>query len=88
MRYRSWRAVLALVACSWGLVACTSEPVAHIGSTLPKAEIQFVDLQGFDRDLGNSLSNALPKVEVAFYDRIAPSALPERLQHWMAAESG
>ena len=58
-------------------------------ATPPKAELQFVDLQGFDRDLGSSLSSAMPKVEVGFYDRIAPSALPERLQHWMAAvESG
>ena len=31
----------------------------------------------------------MPKVEITFYDRITPSALPERLQKWMASvESG
>jgi hypothetical protein len=66
------------------LVACESTP--RDGSTNPpKSELQFVDLQGFDRDLSASLSAPLPNVDVAFYDRVAPSALPERLQHWMAA---
>ena len=78
--------VLALVLT---IVACESAPSQSSSAAPPKPELQFVDLQGFDRDLGQSLSAPLPKVDVAFYDRVTPSALPERLQPWMAAvESG
>jgi hypothetical protein len=73
--------VLALSLC---LLACGTGP-SPLPTTPPQAQLQFVDLQGFDRDLAGSLSAPLPRVEVAFYDRIVPSAMPERLQHWMAA---
>ena len=68
-----------------GLTACGSGSQQTANSSPPKAELQFVDLQGFDRDLSSSLSAPLAKVDVAFYDRITPSAMPERLQQWMAA---
>lgn len=75
------------------LSACESNPsqpsanaaTPAAAPVVPKADLQFVDLQGFDRDLSGSLSAPLPKVDVAFYDRIVPSALPERLQIWVAA---
>ena len=67
------------------LVACAGDPATMAPAGPPKADLQFVDLQGFDRELSQSLSAPLPRVEVAFYDRITPSALPERLQQWMAA---
>ena len=67
------------------LVACETNPTQPVSVTTAKSELQFVDFQGFDRDLTSSLSASLPKVDVVFYDRIAPSALPERLQHWMAS---
>ena len=71
------------------LLACESSPTQLVSAGPPKAELQFVDLQGFDRDLTTSLSTPLPRVNVAFYDRVVPSALPERLQHWMkAVEAG
>jgi hypothetical protein len=71
------------------LLACESSPTQPASAEPPKAELQFVDLQGFDRDLAASLTTPLPRVNVAFYDRIVPSALPERLQHWMkAVEAG
>lgn len=50
-----------------------------------KPTLQFVDLQQFDRELGASLSAPLPRVEVSLYDRVAPSALPPRLQRWLGA---
>ncbi len=69
---------VALSACqTTGEVATPSGP--------PKPEIPFIDLQGFDRELSVALADPLPKVAVPFYDRIVPSALPERLQNWMAA---
>ena len=67
------------------LSACETNPAQSAGNAPAKSELQFVDLSGFDRDLSASLSAPLPRVEVAFYDRITPSAVPERLQHWMAA---
>jgi hypothetical protein len=75
----------ATLALAVLLVACESNPTPAMSAGPPKAELQFVDLQGFDRDLAASLSTPLTRVNVAFYDRIVPSALPERLQHWMQA---
>lgn len=74
-----------LLALAVTLVACSSGPTDPTSAASAKAELQFVDLHGFDRDLASSLSAPLPKVEVIFYDRITPSALPERLQRWMAS---
>ncbi len=79
------RQFLALCAIAGGLAACSSGPLPGEAQSPPKPDLQFVDLQGFDRDLGSSLGAPLAKVDVAFYDRISPNALPERLQRWMAA---
>ena len=76
---------VGLLTLTFALVACETNPTQAVSAEPAKAELQFVDLQGFDRDLTGSLSASLPQVNVAFYDRIAPSALPERLQHWMAS---
>lgn len=73
------------LAFALAIAGCESNPTQTSDASPPKAELQFVDLQGFDRDLSGSLSAQLPKVDVAFYDRIAPSAMPERLQQWMAS---
>lgn len=67
------------------LAACDSNPIQPAAATPPKPELQFVDLQGFDKDLAGSLAAPLPKVDVAFVDRIVPSAMPDRLQQWMAS---
>lgn len=74
-----------VLSLAFGLAACESNPPKTAVVAPAKAELQFSDLQGFDRDLAGALSSPLPKVDVAFYDRIAPSAMPERLQHWMAS---
>ena len=67
------------------LAACESNPTQPASAGPPKPELQFVDLQGFDRDLATSLRAPLPQVDVAFFDRITPSAMPPRLEQWMAA---
>jgi hypothetical protein len=77
--------IACVLSLALGLVACESNPPHGTNAAPAKSELQFADLQGFDRDLAGSLSSPLPKVDVAFYDRIAPSALPERLQRWMAS---
>ncbi|MCF8208333.1 MAG: hypothetical protein K9K38_02865 [Rhodoferax sp.] len=80
-RLQTVLAVMAIV----GLVACQASPSARVSSNPPKSTLHFADLQGFDRDLADSLSTRLPKVEVAFYDRITPSSIPQRLQLWMSS---
>ena len=78
-----------LLALALLLAACESNPTQPASAGPPKQELQFVDLQGFDRDLAASLQAPLPQVNVAFYDRVTPSAMPPRLEQWMAAvESG
>lgn len=79
------RGVAAILFVAWGLAGCGSAPMAADAGSPPKSSLQFVDLQGFDRDLAGSLAAPLPNVDVAFYDRTSPNALPERLQRWMAA---
>jgi hypothetical protein len=79
------RKLVFVWVAAMALAACESNPPMAQSSVPPKAELQFVDLQNFDHALAGSLSAALPKVDVAFYDRVTPSALPERLQHWMAS---
>lgn len=76
---------IVFLTLALALVACESNPSQPVNAAPTKVELQFMDLKGFDRELASSLAASLPKVDVAFYDRIAPSALPERLQHWMAA---
>jgi len=67
------------------LAACESNPSASSAARVPQPEIQFVDMQGFDSDLSSALGAPLPKVEVSFYDKITPSALPTRLQTWLSS---
>jgi hypothetical protein len=74
-----------ILALALALPACESTPSQHAPSGPPKSGLQFLDIEGFDRDLAASLLVPLPTVEVTFYDRITPSALPERLQRWLAA---
>jgi len=85
MKYASAQKFACFLTLAISLVACETNPIQPLDPAPPKTELQFVDLQGFDRDLAGSLSASLPQVDVAFYDHIAPSALPERLQHWMAS---
>lgn len=67
------------------LSACATDSAKGTESQAPRSTLEFVDYQGFDSELAKSLGAPLPQVDVAFYDRITPSALPPRLQQWMAA---
>jgi hypothetical protein len=71
--------VLMLTACA------SSKATLEEKNTLAKPELTFIDLKSFDRELTAALSEPLSKVEVDFFDKITPSALPDRLQHWMVS---
>ncbi len=75
----------AAASASAGTAADAKSSPDTSPSPAAKPSLEFVDLQAFDSDLRTSLSAPLPKVDVAFFGRITPSALPERLQHWMTA---
>ena len=61
------------------LTACQTSPNQSTTS-VPKSQLQFIDLHSFDHDLSAALAAPLPTVDIAFYDRITPSALPERIK--------
>jgi hypothetical protein len=66
--------------------AALANPAAVSATPTPiESELEFVDLRSFDSALSGALAAQLPKVEVDFYNRVTPSDLPERLQHWMAS---
>lgn len=85
MRFGKPAAYVLAFACVLALPGCETPPVSGAAAAPPSAELQFLDFQGFDRDLTASLSAPLPSVQVAFLDRVTPSAMPNRLQTWMAA---
>ena len=72
----------------FGLCGCANspnEPPAALSAAAVKSELQFLDVQSFDRELAGALAAPLPKVDVSFYDHVTPSALPERLQNWLTS---
>lgn len=60
-------------------------PGGNAPGTRPGEPLRFIDLQSFDEALSRALGEGPPTVEVAFYDRVTPNALPTRLQTWMGA---
>jgi hypothetical protein len=82
---KNHRMTVWLAFCSALLLAACQTLPAESAAARAKPELAFVDLQSFDRDLSGALASQLPRVNVVFYDKVAPSALPERLQHWMAS---
>lgn len=76
-----------LLACLLALLGCASQPDAGAPST-PQPRLSFVDLDAFDRDLAASLRADLGQVEVQFFEKVSPNALPPRLQKWLQTAEG
>lgn len=76
---------LALVF-SWALAACTSNvPLSSAVEVTPTGtKLSFLDISKFDRDLSSSLQTKGTLVEVAFYDKVSPNNVPDRLQKWIS----
>jgi len=74
------------VLISLALVACASTvPLSSgIEATSNGAKINFLDISKFDRDLSNSLQDKNTSVEVAFFDKVSPNNVPDRLQKWIS----
>jgi len=74
------------VVFSLALASCASNvPLSSaVESTPTGARLSFLDISKFDRDLSGSLQDKNASVEVAFYDRVSPNNVPDRLQKWIS----
>jgi len=67
-----------------GLTACETLPLTKGEPAAAAPSHAFIDLDKFDRDLAASFEARLDTVEVVFYERVSPNALPQRLQKWLS----
>jgi hypothetical protein len=74
------------VIFSLAFASCASNvPLsAAAESTANDAKLSFLDISKFDRDLSGSLQDKNKTVEVAFYDKVSPNNVPDRLQKWIS----
>jgi hypothetical protein len=70
---------LALASCA------TNVPLSSAVEVSPSGEmISFLDISKFDRDLSTLLQVKTASIEVAFYEKVSPNNVPERLQKWIS----
>ena len=70
---------LALASCATNVSLSSA-----VESTPTGAKLSFLDISKFDRDLSGSLQDKNASVEVAFYDKVSPNNVPDRLQKWIS----
>ena len=68
------------------LAACaTNVPLtSSVESTVTGARLSYLDIAKFDRDLSGALKDKNASVEVAFFDKVSPNNVPDRLQKWIS----
>jgi hypothetical protein len=76
-----------LLAGLLGLLGCANPPQGNAPAS-PQPRLSFVDIDAFDRDLAASLRADLGTVEVQFFEKVSPNALPPRLQKWLQTAEG
>jgi hypothetical protein len=74
------------VVFSLTLASCAANvPISSaVESTPTGVKLNFLDISKFDRDLSGSLQEKNSSVEVAFYDKVSPNNVPDRLQKWIS----
>jgi len=77
--------LISMLSTALALVACNTTPVNSSDPITPKAQVSFIDISKFDRELASSVGSPLEAVDVVFYDRVGPNNMPERLQKWLSA---
>jgi len=65
--------------------ACSSPSVSLLEGAKPSSNLGFIDIEKFDRDLAASFEESLDFVDVIFYDKTSPNAIPPRMQKWISA---
>ena len=71
--------MLTLAAC-----VATVPLSSTVESTPNGVKLSFLDISTFDRDLSGSLQDKNTTVEVAFYEKVSPNNVPDRLQKWIS----
>ena len=71
---------------SWVLVSCASNVplTTPVDTQTLSGKLNFIDVAKFDRDLASAMSQKNNITEVAFYEKVSPNSVPERLQKWLA----
>lgn len=64
---------------------CASSPAGLSAVDVAKPTVSFVDIEKFDHDLTSSLEAPFDVVNVVFYDKTSPNAIPQRMQKWISA---
>lgn len=78
--------LMAVLLTETGCASVTNQRVGNsIVGELDNKDLQFIDLTSFDKSLAHRLSHHAQDVTVVFYNRLTPSQLPDRLQHWIGA---
>jgi hypothetical protein len=74
------------VVFSLTMASCASNvPLSSaVESTPTGAKLSVLDISKFDRYLSESLQDKNASFEVAFYDRVSPNNVPDRLQKWIS----
>ena len=65
---------LALASCAANVPLSSAVEITPAG-----AKLSFLDISKFDRDLSASLQAKSSSVEVAFYEKVSPNQVPERI---------
>ncbi|MEY4644901.1 MAG: hypothetical protein RLZZ596_1732 [Pseudomonadota bacterium] len=79
------RSILGLIVLI--CLGCANDPTS-IAPSKPNEKLRFVDIDAFDRDLAVSLGSELKQVDVQFYEKVSPNAMPSRLQKWIKTAEG
>ena len=74
-----------LVLCAAAFIIGCSSTVNVYQEIKPAKELNFIDIVNFDRQLAVSLKDIDETVNVAFYEKVSPNQIPERLQKWIAS---
>jgi hypothetical protein len=77
---------ILVVVFSLAFASCASNvPLTSVAeSTTNGAKLSFLDISKFDRDLSGSLQDKNKTVEIAFYEKVSPNNVPDRLQKWIS----
>ena len=72
-----------IVVFSWALVSCASNVplTTPVDTQAISGKLNFIDVAKFDRDLASAMTQKNEVTEVAFYERVSPNSVPERLQN-------
>ena len=89
-KYKAKRFIMFLraviVVFSWALLSCASNVplTTPVDTQAISGKLSFIDVAKFDRDLASAMTQKNEVTEVAFYERVSPNSVPERLQKWLA----